>query len=96
MAKQVNVNQSTNEEKVYPIDFSPSLLTGVTVTGATLEYSGDNPGDNPAVYSASVTTPIVYVSVSNLVVGHHRLSVVAQTSNNNLSPEVMLLIDTKW
>lgn len=96
MATQSVVNQSTAEEKIYPLDFSPALLDEVTVTNATLTYTGDNNDDDPPTMAVSIAENIAYVSVSNLSLGHHRISVVAETSNDDLSPEIMLLINTLW
>ena len=96
MSTQVTVNQSTAEEKIYPLDFSPALLEDVTVSNASITYSGDNANDDPPETSVTVSENIVYVSVSNLSLGRHRLSVVAQTSMDDLSPEIMLLINTYW
>lgn len=96
MSTQVTVNQSTVEEKIYPLDFSPALLTDVTVSNAAVTYSGDNADDDPPVTDVTISENIAYVAVSHLAIGRHRLSVVAQTSNDDLSPEIMLLINTYW
>jgi hypothetical protein len=95
MAKQVIVNQSSREEKIYPLEFSPALLTGVSLLDATLEYTGDNDDDDPPTLDSAIDGTMVYVSVSSLIIGYHRVMCIAQTSNADLSPEIELLITVK-
>jgi len=97
MAIEYEVSQSTREEKVYPLDFSPALLEGVEVTDITFEYTGDNEDDEPPLFDVStIDTPIAYVTVSGLVVGVHRLRCLATTDNDDLSPEIVLQITTNF
>lgn len=91
MANDAQCKQSTREGLIYPVDFTNALLTGVTVTDATITHTP--PSGAAATISKQVTTPIVYVKVpKGLAVGRHVVSVVATTSDADLSPEVRLLI----
>jgi hypothetical protein len=95
MAKDSNHKQSSLEELIYPIDFTNALLTGVTVSSATITHTP--PSGSDATITTSVVTPIVYVKVpTGLVVGTHTVSVVATTSNADLSPEVRLVITVDY
>lgn len=98
MAKQVEVNQSVNEGKIYPLDFRPALLTDVTVTDVTFEYEGDNEDESPPTFSLLEIDDdnIAYIQVSGLALGFHRLKCLAETDNENLSPEIVLLITTNY
>lgn len=96
MARQAIVGQSSREEKVYPLDYAPSLLEGVTLIDVNLYYSSDNAIDDPPELSLlSIDGTIAYVSVKNLDVGFHRVRCLAVTSNDDLSPEIELLITVK-
>lgn len=97
MAKQVQKSQSSREEKVYPLDFSPSLLSGVTIQDTDLSYSGDNPDDDQPIIDSTIDGNMVYLSVSNLAVSinPHRVRCIAVTDNEDLSPEIELLITVK-
>ena len=98
MATQANVTQSTREEKVYPLDFSPSLLEDVSIVDVDINYEGDNTELSPPITNVDIdaASNIAYVAISNLSVGEHRFGCVAQTTNDNLSPEIMLLITVKF
>ncbi len=98
MAIQYEANQSTLEEKIYPLDFTPSLLDGVLVTNVTFTYEGDNEDESPPPYSLIDidANNIAYVSLSGLALGVHRLRCLAVTDNEDLSSEIMLLIRTNY
>ena len=92
MAKDALKEQSSLEEQVYPIDYSPALLTAVTVTSVACTHTLPN-GSTASDVTATVVTPIAYVKVpSGLAVGTHYVSCVATTSNADLSPEVRLVV----
>jgi hypothetical protein len=91
MAIDSQQKQSSLEERIYPIDWTPALLDGVTVSSVTISHTP--PSGNDATITGTVTTPISYIKVpSGLAVGVHTVSVVATTSNADLSPEVRLII----
>lgn len=91
MAKTSQQTQTSREELIYPIDFTNALLTGVTVTDATITHTP--PSGSAATIGKTVQTPIVYVKVpKGLAVGLNTVSVVATTSDPDLSPEVILKI----
>lgn len=93
MAKDSDIlSQSSLEEIVYPVDYSPALLTGVTVSSVACTHTKPD-GTTAADVTATVVTPIAYVKVpSSLDVGTHYISCVATTSNSDLSPEVRLIV----
>jgi len=87
--------QSSLEERVYPIDWTPALLTGVTVTSVTITHTPPSGAD--ASITTTTATPISYIKVpSGLVVGEHLVSCVATTSDSALSPEVRLIITVDY
>lgn len=91
MATEVQLQQSSVEEKVYPLDFEPALLEGVTLIGVNVTHTP--PSGSPLVVSGSVIANIAYVPIpSGLAVGVHQFSVVAITSNSAHSPEILLII----
>lgn len=95
MAKQALVSQSSREGKVYPLDFAPSLLEGVSILDTELSYTGDNDEDDPPILDSFIDGTIVYVSVEDLSIGEHRVQCVAITDNDDLKPEIELLITVK-
>lgn len=90
--KEYQVEQSSREEKEYCINWTQRLPTGVTVTSIAATHT---PPTGSAVtptndYSAA---PVTYTYMpAGLATGDHYLSVVATTSNANISPEVRFLI----
>lgn len=91
MAKDSQQTQSSLEERIYPIDWTDALLTGVTVSSVTITHTPPSGAD--ATITSTISSPISYIKVpSGLVVGVHYVSVVATTSNADLSPEVRLVI----
>lgn len=91
MAKDSLQSQSSLEERIYPIDWTDALLTGVTVSSITITHTP--PSGEDASITATVSSPISYIKVpSGLVVGTHYISCVATTSDSALSPEVRLVI----
>lgn len=91
MSTNVQLEQSTLEEKVYPLDFAPALLEGLTVSSATVVHVP--PSGSPLTISATVVGGVVYVPIpKGLSIGVHQFSVVANTSNTDHSPEILLII----
>jgi hypothetical protein len=91
MAKEHDDKQTSREERIYPIDFTNALLSGVTVSSVTITHTP--PYGAVATIGNTISSPIAYVKVpTGLVVGLHTVSVVATTSNTDLSPEVILKI----
>jgi len=91
MATHVQLKQSSLEEIVYPLDFSPQMLTGDTVSSCAATHTP--PSGSPLSISPTVVSGIVYVPIpDSLVLGVHEFSCVATTSNANNSPEILLII----
>jgi hypothetical protein len=92
--------QTSLEERIYPIDFSPALLSGVTLTSVAFTHtvpSGSTSTSMSTGMGSTVTTPIAYVKMpSGLPVGRNFVNVVATTSNADLSPEVRLVIQVDY
>ena len=92
MAIKATVLQSSLEELVFPIDWEKSMLPGVTVSDITITYIGPETGA-PTFGKEVVSDYITYVnSPSGLSVATHYVSVVATTTDADLSPEVYLII----
>lgn len=88
-------NQASTEEKRYPIDFTPSLLSSVTVSSATATHTV-YPSGSALTITTNVSSPIVYVNVpTGLAVGTNVVMVVATTSDTALSPVHRLIIVTQ-
>ena len=88
-------NQSSLEEARYPVDFTNSLLTAVTVSSAVATHT-NYPSGSALTITTSVSSPIVYVNVpAGLAVGTNVVRVVATTSDSLLSPAHELIITTK-
>lgn len=95
MAKDSLQRQSSLEERVYPIDWTDALLTGVTVSSVTTTHTP--PSGSAASITNTVSTPTSYIKVpSGLAVGTHYISCVATTSDSALSPEVRLVITVDY
>lgn len=95
MAVTIDLTQSSYEEKIYPIDWTNSLLTGVTVTSVAITHVP--PSGSALTITGTTTTPYSYIPVpSGLVTGVHFFHCVATTSNANLSPEVLLRIKVNY
>lgn len=91
MSKTSSQVQSSLEERIYPIDWTDALLTGVTVSSVTITHTPPSGAD--ASITSTISSPISYIKVpSGLAIGVHTVSVVATTSNTELSPEVRLVI----
>lgn len=91
MAKDSQQTQSSLEERIYPIDWTDALLSGVTVSSVAITHTPPSGAD--ASIMSTISSPISYIKVpSGLAVGMHTVSVVATTSNADLSPEVRLVI----
>lgn len=91
MARDSHQKQSSLEERIYPIDWTDALLTGVTVSSITITHTP--PSGEDASITSAVVTPISYIKVpAGLVAGTHFVSCVATTSDTALSPEVRLVI----
>lgn len=92
MATQVNVEQSSKEELIYPIEWEQALLDGVTISSLSFEHIP--PSGGVVVPGQQIILPsLSYVKMpAGLVIGTHTLSVVVTTSNEDLSPEVFMVI----
>lgn len=95
MGKQVQVNQTSREEKVYPLEYAPSLLEGVTLENIVFTYTTDNDDDDLPNLDSVIDGTMAYIKISNLSVGFHRIGCLATTSDEDLSPEIELLITVK-
>lgn len=92
--KTTYANQAGTQESRYPIDFTQSLLTGVTVSSATATHVA-YPSGSPLTITTNVVTPIVYVNVpAGLVVGTNVIRVDVTTSDSALSPVHVLELTT--
>lgn len=92
MAKDSLQTQSTLEERVYVIDWTDALLTGVTVSSVACTHTKPD-GSTAADVTATVSTPLAYVKVpSGLAVGTHYINCVATTTDTALSPEVRFVV----
>jgi hypothetical protein len=76
--------QARAEVKTYPLDFSPDLLTGVTVVSTTATLTApDGSITTPTVVPA---TPFAYVTVGPLTqIGNYLLDVLATLSDSEIS-----------
>lgn len=89
MATKVDRRQSSLEKLIFPIDWQPALLEGVNVTSISVTHMP--PSGDPATFGQQITSPISYLkSPAGLVYGFHRISVVANTDNPDLKPEVLI------
>lgn len=89
-------NQASTQKAVYPIDFTNSLLTGVTVSSAIATHSVIGTGSTAVTCTCTVATPIVYVDVpTGLTVGGNAVDVVVTTSDSNVKPVHRLIIITE-
>jgi hypothetical protein len=88
-------NQASIEEARYPVDFTDSLLTAVTVSSAVATHVV-YPSGSALTITTSVSSPIVYVNVpTGLAVGTNVIRIVATTSDGLLSPAHELIITTR-
>lgn len=95
MAVDVHYRQSSNEEIKYPIDWTNTLLTGVTVSSVAVTHTP--PSGSAVTVTASVSSPLSYIPIpSGLAIGRHYFSCVATTSDSALSPEVRLVIQVDY
>lgn len=96
MAKTEYIDVSSYEEWVQPIDWTVSLLTGVTVSSvACTHYKPD--GSTASDVTATVVTPISYIKIpSGLAIGVHTIHCVATTTDAALSPEVRLIVSVDY
>lgn len=92
MTTEVQLEQSSFEEKIYPLDYGPALLSGVTVEGVDVTH--EPPSGTPLTVDTEVDDDgIGYVSIpKDLAIGVHQFSCVAETSNPDHSPEILLVI----
>jgi len=89
--KIIHVTQHSTEEGIYPIDWTVSLLAGVTVSSVAFDHAPPTGVD--ASITALIVTPISYVKVpAGLVTGIHKVVCTATTSDTALSPVVLLVI----
>lgn len=93
--KTTHHNQASTQESRYPIDFTPSLLTGVTVSSAVATHTV-YPSGSALTITTNVSSPTVYVNVpAGLAVGTNVIMVVVTTSDSALSPVHRLVIVTQ-
>jgi bacteriorhodopsin len=93
MPRDAQLQQSSAESKIYPIDFGTALLEGVILV--SVEVTHFPPGTETALtgLTASIDGTIAYVTIpAGLDLGVNKFSCVATTSETELSPEVMLII----
>jgi len=92
MAKNYHEEQSSLEEKVYPLKFN--LLTGVTLTDVGFTHTKpDGTTASDITLDGAITSPYANVAVpSGLDTGVHFVSCVAETDDTKLSPEILLVI----
>lgn len=89
MATKVDRKQSSLEKLIFPIDWQPALLEGVNVIDVNITHSP--PSGEQASFGQQTISPISYVkSPAGLVYGMHQISVVANTDNPDLKPEVLI------
>lgn len=92
MSMTYMAEQSSREEKEYCINWTRRLPTGVTVTSITATHT---PPSGSAVTPTNdySLAPVTYTYMpAGLIKGDHTLSVIATTSNANISPEVVFVI----
>ena len=91
MTKEYQLVLSSKEEWIQPVDYSLSLLTGVTVSSVACTHTP--PSGNAATITATVTDNIGYIKIpSGLALGTHFIDCVATTSNPDHSPVVRLIV----
>jgi hypothetical protein len=93
MPRDAQLQQSSQESKIYPIDYGPALLEGVILV--SVEVTHTPPGDGTAItgLTPSIDGSIAYVTIPDgMDLGVNKFSCVATTSETELSPEVMLII----
>jgi hypothetical protein len=88
-------NQASTEEARYPVDFTPSLLTAVTVSSSVATHTVF-PSGAALTITTTNATPIVYVNVpTGLAAGVNVVIVTATTSDSLLTPSHRLVITTE-
>lgn len=81
---------AVNETRVYPVTFASDLLTGASITTASVVHTP--PSGSPTVPTATVATPIVYVTFApGSVAGSHRLRISANVTNVGLPAETLIV-----
>lgn len=92
MAIRVSEKQSSLEKLIFPIDWSRSLLDGVSVVSVNITHTP--PSGDPALFGSTIESPVSYIkSPDSLVLGTHFISVVGVTSNPDLRPEVYIILN---
>ena len=80
MSRPWNIGQSKVAKLPWPLDFTKSLLSGVTVSSAVATHTP--PSGVATTPTIQVTSPIVYVTVGPLAVtGVHYVDVLATFSD---------------
>ena len=83
MSRPWNIGQSTVAKLPWPLDFTNSLLSGVTVSSAVATHTP--PSGAATTPTIQVTSPYVYVTVGPLTVtGVHYIDVVATFSDEHI------------
>ena len=81
---EVTQPQFRNEIRVYPVDFTDDLLTGITVTSAIVTHTP--PSGSGSVAGTATASPIVNVTFGTVaVVGTHYLDTLATLSDGEKS-----------
>jgi len=91
MSTVVQLEQSSREEKIFPLNYAPGLLAGVTVSSVAVLHTP--PSGGVLIVTPSVVGDVAYVPIpKGLAIGVNKFSCVATTSNSELSPEILLII----
>jgi len=94
MSKPWNIEQSTAAKLPWPLDFTNSLLTGVTVSSAVATHTP--PSGTATTPTIQVTSPIVYVTIGPLgVTGVHIVDVLA-TFSDSTKDDIRLIISVDY
>jgi len=81
MSRPWNIGQSKVAKLPWPLDFTKSLLSGVTVSSAVVTHTPPS-GGTVTTPSTQIVSPIVYVTVGPLgVTGVHYVDVLATFSD---------------
>lgn len=92
MPATYNVKQSSVEAKKYPLTYN--LLDGVTLSSVTATHT--LPDESTEALTAPIESGQAYVEVpTGLDLGTHYVSCIANTTDADFSPEILLIIEVK-
>ena len=95
MSKPWNIGQSKVAIEPWPCNFSPSLLTGATVSSVVVTHTPPS-GGTVTTPSTQIVSPIVYVTVGPLgVTGIHYVDVLAIFSDGH-KDDIRLIIQVDY